>query len=154
MFVCVCVSNFCFWRKVCCYTVLMLNKVSHQYKSKRSKTPSELSNVKLKSLSKGSMDKNWLMASISVGKIQRRRGYETIKQEVFQLFSNKQRSKNIASKTLFTFIIYGIYWKYWFHSKIFENLFLLKSCFLPIKSHKTWKKAIKKFPSVTRRRRR
>jgi hypothetical protein len=33
------------------------------------------------------------------------------------------------------------------------KFFLLKSCSLPIKSHKTWKKAIKKFPSVTRRRR-
>jgi hypothetical protein len=54
----------------------------------------------------------------------------------------------------FTFIIYVIYWNYWFHTKNLEKFFLLKSCFLPIKSHKTWKKAIKKFPSVTRRRRR
>jgi hypothetical protein len=56
---------------------------------------------------------------------------------------------------VFTFRIYEIYkGKYWFHSKNFGNFFLLKTCFLPIKSHKTWKKAIKKFPSVTRRRRR
>jgi hypothetical protein len=59
----------------------------------------------------------------------------------------------VRSFHLFTFIIYGIYWKYWFHTKKFEILFLLKSCFLPIKSHKTWKKAIKKIPSVTRSRR-
>jgi hypothetical protein len=41
--------------------------------------------------------------------------------------------------------------KYLFHSKKFE-FFLLKTCFLPIKSHKTWKKAINFFPPVTRRR--
>jgi hypothetical protein len=57
--------------------------------------------------------------------------------------------------TLFTFIIYWIYWKYWFHTRNFEFFFLLKSCFSPIKSHKTWKKARKiKNPSVTCRRRR
>jgi hypothetical protein len=59
----------------------------------------------------------------------------------------------IIMEYIVTIIIYGIYWKYWFHTKNFEKLFLLKSYFLPIKSHKTWKKAITKFPSITRRRR-
>jgi hypothetical protein len=39
------------------------------------------------------------------------------------------------------------------HQK-FWKIVLRKSCFLPIRSHKTWKKAILIFPSVTRRRRR
>jgi hypothetical protein len=50
------------------------------------------------------------------------------------------RFRGISFRFVFTFIIFGIYWKYWFHSKNFEKLFLLESCFLPIKSHKTWKK--------------
>jgi hypothetical protein len=57
-----------------------------------------------------------------------------------QLWQLRQTEKNLRSKLILTFIIYGIYWKCWFHTKIFEKLFLLKSCFLPIKSHKTWKK--------------
>jgi hypothetical protein len=57
--------------------------------------------------------------------------------------------------SFFTFIIYGIYWKYWFHSHQKNwKFFFAQIMFLPIKSHKTWKKAIKKFPSVTCRRRR
>jgi hypothetical protein len=43
----------------------------------------------------------------------------------------------------FTLRIYVIYkGKFWFHSKNFEFFFLLKTWFLPIKSHETWKKAI------------
>jgi hypothetical protein len=61
----------------------------------------------------------------------------------------------LSASVHFSFRIYEIYkGKYWFHSKKIEKLFLLKTCFLPIKSHKTWKKAIKFFPCVTRRRRR
>jgi hypothetical protein len=38
----------------------------------------------------------------------------------------------------FTFRIYVIYkGKYWFHFKNLEKIFLLKTCFLPIKNHKT-----------------
>jgi hypothetical protein len=60
----------------------------------------------------------------------------------------------VLAHQIFTFIIYVLYWKYWFHSKNFEIIFLLLSIFLPIKSHKTWKNAIKKIPSFTRRHRR
>jgi hypothetical protein len=49
---------------------------------------------------------------------------------------SKIKAKQI--KTVFTFRIYEIYkGKHWFHSKNFEKFCLLKTCFLPIKSHKT-----------------
>jgi hypothetical protein len=56
-----------------------------------------------------------------------------------------------SQEHFFTFRMYEIYkGKYW--SKNFEFFFCLKHVFSPIKSHKTWKKAIIFFPSVTRRR--
>jgi hypothetical protein len=63
----------------------------------------------------------------------------------FKFFGKMRRPKDLKplflheeiNQTVFTFIIYGIYWKYWFRTKNFEKNLLLKSCFLPIKSHKT-----------------
>jgi hypothetical protein len=57
------------------------------------------------------------------------------KQELELEFLGK--NMEIYVSQFFTIIIYGIHWKYWFHSKKFE-FFLLS--FLPIKGHKTWKK--------------
>jgi hypothetical protein len=58
-------------------------------------------------------------------------------------FAKKLHGSNVGKRCLlessfFTFRIYEIFkGKYWFHSKNFEKIFLLKTCFLPIKSHKT-----------------
>jgi hypothetical protein len=62
--------------------------------------------------------------------------------------------KKISLKSCFYFHHIWNILEDWFLSKIFEIFFLLKSCFLPIKSNKTWKKAIIFLPSVTCRRRR
>jgi hypothetical protein len=68
------------------------------------------------------------------------------KRKMLMWFSNPQSFAQFdTSNSIFTFRIYEIYKvKIGFTPKFLKKKFLLKTCFLPIKSHKTWKKPIKK----------